>query len=565
MSPALEKKGTMPSLEEASLVQQRATLDTSTTTPVELSPTTLTATIPSCWPPAPCVEDWDVTTPLLDGYEDMPAPEETLAPQQSTSRIPCSWPPAPTVEDCDEISSIIEDYDDMPALEEAVAPQQPTWTDTLGNAPSGPSPGNAHSNTNISSTPYPFPFPPPFMFAGTGFGTAGNQGQAGEASLAPFLLHMIAHAFGPFYALAVGTAPAAPPIPSATTPFPNLADMMPSLSSQLHTGAGQEDVEDESEDEDSDMPSLESAPPLETSTTPPPNPNSPPIPVPYQNPFAKAMAAFAQSFVSALPNTQATPSGTSQEPTESQGNHAPAPSAATPTDPVNSQSGPATAQAIPLPFPFPGAVTVSMGTLSGGPDGTQFTAGNPGPINPQAQESLNHFLVVLQNALATISESNPDLSSPFPEDFPIDFDGPLPPFFPFSAVFNTDHTAFSHRRPFNATEFVHSLDRVNIADIPEEDMRCPHCWLPFGTTDEDDPDFVFIPDRDELPANAERQVAFHELPFCTARPDNDPVRTPCGHIFGRGCLIETMERVNTRCPTCRQELGPMTEGPSGAS
>jgi hypothetical protein len=93
-------------------------------------------------------------------------------------------------------------------------------------------------------------------------------------------------------------------------------------------------------------------------------------------------------------------------------------------------------------------------------------------------------------------------------------------------------------------------------------MKCPHCWLPFGTTDEDDPTFQFAPDADEPPELAARQVTFHEMPFCAARPDNNPVRTPCGHLFGRSCLIETMEKVDTLCPTCRKELRPAPQVPS---
>jgi hypothetical protein len=93
--------------------------------------------------------------------------------------------------------------------------------------------------------------------------------------------------------------------------------------------------------------------------------------------------------------------------------------------------------------------------------------------------------------------------------------------------------------------------QVNVADIPAEDMRCPHCWLSFGTTDEGEPEFVFTPDQDIPQELAVRQLAFRELPYCVGRADNDPVRTPCGHLLGRGCLIEVMEMVDTLCPICR--------------
>jgi hypothetical protein len=127
-------------------------------------------------------------------------------------------------------------------------------------------------------------------------------------------------------------------------------------------------------------------------------------------------------------------------------------------------------------------------------------------------------------------------------------------------MFSTVHQCPVCRRPrFDAVDFVDSLVQVNVADIPAEDMRCPHCWLSFGTTDEDEPEFVFTPDQDIPQELAVRQLAFRELHYCVGRADNDPVRTPCGHLFGRGCLIEVMERVDTLCPICRQELRPRAE------
>ncbi|KAL5114583.1 hypothetical protein ACEQ8H_007552 [Pleosporales sp. CAS-2024a] len=115
----------------------------------------------------------------------------------------------------------------------------------------------------------------------------------------------------------------------------------------------------------------------------------------------------------------------------------------------------------------------------------------------------------------------------------------------------------TRRRPrFHAVDFVNGLEHVDIAEIAAEDMRCPHCWLPFGTTDEDDPAFEWYPESDMPQELSARQTEFRELPFCTARADNDPVRTPCGHLFGRSCLIESMEKVSTLCPTCRKELRP---------
>lgn len=122
-----------------------------------------------------------------------------------------------------------------------------------------------------------------------------------------------------------------------------------------------------------------------------------------------------------------------------------------------------------------------------------------------------------------------------------------------------------HRRPrFNAAAYVATLEEVDISTIPAADMKCPFCWLPFGTTDEDDPAFVYTPDPDEVPELSACQTVLRVLPFREARPDNDPVRTPCGHIFGRGCLIESLEKVDTLCPTCRRDLRPKVAGPQPA-
>lgn len=124
------------------------------------------------------------------------------------------------------------------------------------------------------------------------------------------------------------------------------------------------------------------------------------------------------------------------------------------------------------------------------------------------------------------------------------------------------HLRAAARPQFDAAALVDTLDRVDIPDIPAEDMRCPYCWLPFGTTDEDEPSFVFTPDPDDPPEIAARHIAFRELPFCADRANNDPMRTPCGYLFGRGCLIETLEKVDTLCPTCRKELRPKPEIPN---
>ena len=58
------------------------------------------------------------------------------------------------------------------------------------------------------------------------------------------------------------------------------------------------------------------------------------------------------------------------------------------------------------------------------------------------------------------------------------------------------------------------------------------------------------------------EVAHDQCPICLCDfdevvPDVDttPVRTPCGHTFMRGCLIESLRTANhSRCPMCRQDM-----------
>ena len=101
-----------------------------------------------------------------------------------------------------------------------------------------------------------------------------------------------------------------------------------------------------------------------------------------------------------------------------------------------------------------------------------------------------------------------------------------------------------------AVALVETLEEVDIASIEPDDMKCPLCWLHFGsTTDEEGPTIATYLDHEEREIT-ERLHASYALPFCENRPDNDPVRTPCGHVFGRQCLIDSLE-TNMICPMCR--------------
>jgi hypothetical protein len=200
-----------------------------------------------------------------------------------------------------------------------------------------------------------------------------------------------------------------------------------------------------------------------------------------------------------------------------------------------------------LSHPSPSGITVS--TPSG--DITNIAALPDIPwVSPSAAE-------------APITGMPPGLNVPSLEEFlsVIEYyTNVFPPGFLSSAynhiyTMDTSYAKFFRYRPrFTVVGFVDTLEQVDVSTIPAADMRCPHCWLPFGTTDEDDPAFVFTPDPNDSPELAARHIAFRELPFCVAKADNDPVRTPCGHLFGRDCLIESMEKVDTLCPICRLDL-----------
>jgi hypothetical protein len=101
-----------------------------------------------------------------------------------------------------------------------------------------------------------------------------------------------------------------------------------------------------------------------------------------------------------------------------------------------------------------------------------------------------------------------------------------------------------------AIKFVKTLDAVDITSILPEDMKCPLCWLPFGSTTDGKGLTIVAYLNDEEREITKRLHASWELPFCENRPDNDPVRTPCGHVFGRQCLIDSLE-TNMTCPMCK--------------
>ncbi|ORY15125.1 hypothetical protein BCR34DRAFT_189402 [Clohesyomyces aquaticus] len=81
--------------------------------------------------------------------------------------------------------------------------------------------------------------------------------------------------------------------------------------------------------------------------------------------------------------------------------------------------------------------------------------------------------------------------------------------------------------------------------IPVENTRCPHCWTDLGTEEAeyDQPN----------PEEPENLTLLRELPFQIWRNCNDPVRTICGHIFGKSCLAQSLLE-SQNCPICRRSF-----------
>jgi hypothetical protein len=98
----------------------------------------------------------------------------------------------------------------------------------------------------------------------------------------------------------------------------------------------------------------------------------------------------------------------------------------------------------------------------------------------------------------------------------------------------------------NAIEFVNSLEHLDISNIALEDMRCPFCWNPFGVIDALD-QMAADPGCGEV-------AAFGELPFSEVKESNDPVKLPCGHLFGHTCLIKIVDSGEKLCPKCRKAM-----------
>lgn len=87
-----------------------------------------------------------------------------------------------------------------------------------------------------------------------------------------------------------------------------------------------------------------------------------------------------------------------------------------------------------------------------------------------------------------------------------------------------------------ATAWVDTLQKANVADIPHDAMRCGHCWADF----------------DEAPEDG---------------VNNEPIHIPCDsrHLLGRDCLIEILATMGPLRPICRQDMVEAAAQSQGSS
>jgi hypothetical protein len=432
-------------------------------------------------------------------YDDMPELEEIhSAPEKNVTPVAT---PAPSSGSVYATASVYEDYDDMPDLEQAQAAPSATSIPPVQDAQDD---GSTPSSSFLPSVP-----PHPFLVLAQALIAAGSP---------------------PGLEDAMSTEPGN--LPAALDGFFSMISGDDDEDEEADTS------ESETGDEHDDMPSLENAVP---STTLPPLSLQASIyvnmaqSVPYTLESLMPASHGPGSPLGSIPS----PGPASTTPPSSNEGSLPASAPTAPTqNPSNSSPNRIPALISSMPFSFVFGPSLALDLDGAAIDNAGLTS------SFIAAASIEEFATELQATGVSeqiISQVTSVLVSMPPGIFP-----------PFLPVFDPPR-----RPPFDAVAFVDTLEQVDVSTIPKEDLKCPHCWLPFGTTDEDDPTFMFAPDADETPELAARQVALHEMPFCEARSDNNPVRTPCGHLFGRSCLIEVMEKVDTLCPTCRKDLRPM--------
>ncbi|PSN74087.1 hypothetical protein BS50DRAFT_580937 [Corynespora cassiicola Philippines] len=100
----------------------------------------------------------------------------------------------------------------------------------------------------------------------------------------------------------------------------------------------------------------------------------------------------------------------------------------------------------------------------------------------------------------------------------------------------------------SVTEYLESLEVLNMSTLSEEDNSCSVCLQEFHEAPQCYSLFL------ESVEAAEALGGFVELPFALMAPAHTPVRTECKHVFGKSCLAEWLE-VGSTCPYCRTDIG----------
>jgi hypothetical protein len=102
---------------------------------------------------------------------------------------------------------------------------------------------------------------------------------------------------------------------------------------------------------------------------------------------------------------------------------------------------------------------------------------------------------------------------------------PMPGLSPFEGLYPDEYASGNQSERENweekCTAILSQLMVIDVADVCSE--RCPYCWCDFSEEVEG--------------------------------IDTTPVKTPCGHLFMKGCLLESFKAAeHVRCPMCRQDI-----------
>lgn len=110
--------------------------------------------------------------------------------------------------------------------------------------------------------------------------------------------------------------------------------------------------------------------------------------------------------------------------------------------------------------------------------------------------------------------------------------------------------------------FLQTLSHVSIKSLVRDDNEVPKCSICLNSFTEQ------MAQDPIMNNNGENQPCSAETPAETADSTENPVRLPCGHVFGTECIYQWITDCGgqnpPRCPICRTELecfiNPLTVG-----